>query len=33
MVEGFVPTAGALLPELSPRDELVLLARTLWREG
>ena len=29
----FTPSAGALLPGLSPRDELVLLARTLWREG
>lgn len=29
----FVPTAGSLLPDLTPRQELVLLARTLWREG
>ncbi len=29
----FTPSAGSLLPDLSPRDELVLLARTLWREG
>jgi L-ribulose-5-phosphate 4-epimerase len=29
----FVPTSDALLPELSARQELVLLARTLWREG
>lgn len=29
----FRPTADALMPELSPREELVLLARTLWREG
>lgn len=29
----FVPTADALLPELSVREQLVLLARTLWREG
>lgn len=29
----FVPTAEKLLPDLSPREELVLLARTLWREG
>jgi L-ribulose-5-phosphate 4-epimerase len=29
----FVPTADALLPELTARQELVLLARTLWREG
>jgi L-ribulose-5-phosphate 4-epimerase len=27
------PTPDSLLPELSPRQELVLLARTLWREG
>ena len=29
----FVPTADRLLPELTPAQELVLLARTLWREG
>ena len=29
----FDPTAEKLLPDLTPRDELVLLARTLWREG
>lgn len=29
----FVPTAEKLLPDLTPREELVLLARTLWREG
>jgi L-ribulose-5-phosphate 4-epimerase len=29
----FTPTTGRLIPELSPRQELVLLARTLWREG
>jgi len=29
----FSPTADALLPELTPRQEIVLLARTLWREG
>jgi ribulose-5-phosphate 4-epimerase/fuculose-1-phosphate aldolase len=29
----FVPTPDALLPELSVREQLVLLARTLWREG
>ncbi|WP_261575599.1 class II aldolase/adducin family protein [Frankia gtarii] len=29
----FIPTAEKLLPDLSSRDELVLLARTLWREG
>jgi L-ribulose-5-phosphate 4-epimerase len=26
-------TRDRLIPELSPREELVLLARTLWREG
>lgn len=29
----FEPTAAQLLPPLTPREELVLLARTLWREG
>lgn len=29
----FSPTRDALLPDLTPRQELVLLARTLWREG
>ena len=29
----FEPTAEKLIPELSPKEELVLLARTLWREG
>jgi ribulose-5-phosphate 4-epimerase/fuculose-1-phosphate aldolase len=29
----FNPTPEALLPDLTPRQELVLLARTLWREG
>ncbi|MCB0997089.1 MAG: class II aldolase/adducin family protein [Acidimicrobiales bacterium] len=29
----FQPTPDALLPEMSPELELVLLARTLWREG
>jgi L-ribulose-5-phosphate 4-epimerase len=29
----FVPTAEKLIPDLSPREEIVLLARTLWREG
>ncbi len=33
LARGFVPTREALLPELTPREELVLLARTLWREG
>jgi L-ribulose-5-phosphate 4-epimerase len=29
----FDPAPDALLPELSVREQLVLLARTLWREG
>jgi len=29
----FTPTPEKLIPDLSPREELVLLARTLWREG
>jgi L-ribulose-5-phosphate 4-epimerase len=29
----FSPTSNSLLPDLTPRQELVLLARTLWREG
>ena len=29
----FVATPASLLPELSAPEELVLLARTLWREG
>ncbi len=29
----FDPTPEKLLPDLSPHEELVLLARTLWREG
>jgi L-ribulose-5-phosphate 4-epimerase len=29
----FVPAPDALIPPLGPREELVLLARTLWREG
>ncbi len=29
----FTPTAEKLIPDLSLREELVLLARTLWREG
>ncbi len=29
----FVARPGRLLPDLSPREELVLLARTLWHEG
>jgi L-ribulose-5-phosphate 4-epimerase len=32
-VPPFSPTAESLLPELTAREELVLLARTLWREG
>lgn len=33
MGEPFVPTPDRLLPELTPRQELVVLARALWREG
>ena len=29
----FAPTADKLIPDLSPRQELVVLARALWREG
>lgn len=29
----FVPTADALLPQLTLKQEMVLLARTLWNEG
>jgi ribulose-5-phosphate 4-epimerase/fuculose-1-phosphate aldolase len=29
----FAPTPDKLIPDLSPREELVLLARCLWREG
>jgi hypothetical protein len=29
----FQPEPDALLPPLTPALELVLLARTLWREG
>ena len=29
----FRPTAEKLLPELTPQQELTILARTLWREG
>lgn len=29
----FVPTADKLLPDLTLEQEIVLLARTLWREG
>ncbi len=33
MTGTFQPTRENLLPELSPREEVVLLARTLFREG
>jgi len=29
----FSPTPGHLLPDLTPQEEIVLLARTLWHEG
>ncbi len=29
----FTPTAEKLVPDLTPREELVVLARALWREG
>src|SRR5207302_6012686 len=29
----FQPTAEKLIPDLTPAEELVILARTLWREG
>lgn len=29
----FSPTEDRLMPELTPREELVLLGRTLWHEG
>ncbi len=29
----FTPTAEKLIPDLNAREQLVLLARTLWREG
>ena len=29
----FIPTAEKLMPDLTPREELVVLARALWREG
>jgi L-ribulose-5-phosphate 4-epimerase len=29
----FTPTAEKLIPDLSPREELVVLARALWHEG
>jgi hypothetical protein len=30
---GFTPTPDQLLPELTLRQEFVVLARALWREG
>lgn len=33
MTEGFVPEPSRLLPDLTLRQEMVLLARALWREG
>jgi L-ribulose-5-phosphate 4-epimerase len=33
MGDPFVPTPDRLLPDLTPRQELVVLARALWREG
>ena len=32
-MNGFEPTRDRLLPDLSLRQQLVLLARCLWREG
>ncbi len=32
-MSAFSPKADSLLPALTPRQELVLLARALWREG
>jgi L-ribulose-5-phosphate 4-epimerase len=32
-VAAFSPASDSLLPTLTPRQELVLLARALWREG
>ena len=29
----FVPTPEKLIPQLTPEEEIVFLARTLWREG
>ena len=29
----FTPTADKLMPDLTVREELVVLARALWREG
>ena len=29
----FTPSADSLMPDLTPRQELVVLARALWREG
>lgn len=33
MTVGFRPSPARLLPELTARQELVILARSLWREG
>jgi ribulose-5-phosphate 4-epimerase/fuculose-1-phosphate aldolase len=32
-VTGFRPTRDSLLPDLTPQQEIAILARTLWREG
>jgi ribulose-5-phosphate 4-epimerase/fuculose-1-phosphate aldolase len=32
-MSGFEPTADKLIPDLTTREELVVLARALWREG
>ncbi len=32
-MDPFTPTPGCLMPELTSRQELALLARALWREG
>ncbi|NKY49651.1 class II aldolase/adducin family protein [Nocardia vermiculata] len=29
----FTPTADRLIPDLDPREQIVMLARTLWHEG
>ena len=29
----FEPTRDSLLPDLTPQQEITILARTLWREG
>jgi ribulose-5-phosphate 4-epimerase/fuculose-1-phosphate aldolase len=33
MTVEFEPTAEKLMPDLTPREELVVLARALWRDG